>query len=343
MSMTEIAKNLNVSKALVSLALSDKYGVSDNMKSKIRLYALENGYDFNRLHTSKKVNTTVLFIVPSLEFFHENFWSQIVTGVESVLTENKITLEILSCNNMTNKDGYAVELICKHIAAMKPNGIMMISDVASKKVCPHIKKMNIPMVLIDSSDYIYNDIDHVLMNNYQGGYIAAEHFIKKGHKNLCFVGNKFYTISFKHRYGGFKDCCEEQKDIHVKYLTNPGTPECPHFDKASLEQYLSDLKGHVAIMCANDPIALFIYEYCEQNNIKIGKDISVMGFDDINLCTFKTPKLSSILVHRFIIGKVATETLLDRINGSALPSRTIQIATQLNDRDSVVDFSEQSQ
>ena len=339
LSMTEIAKNLNVSKGLVSLALSDKYGVSDEMKSKIRLYALENGYDFSRLHSGKKMSTTVLFIVPSLEFFHENFWSQIVSGIESVLTENRITLEILSCNNMTNKDGYAADLICKHIAALKPNGIILISDVASKKVCPSIKKTNIPMVLVDSSDYLYNDVDHVLMNNYQGGYIAAEYLVKKGHKNLCFVGNKAHTTSFRFRYNGFKACCEEQKDIHVKYLTNPGPWDCPHFDRDGLEQFLGNLKSHSAIMCANDPIAFFIYDYCERHQIRIGKDLSVMGFDDIDLCTVRAPRLTSILVHRSMIGKVATETLLERINGSSLPTRTIQISTQLSERDSVLDLT----
>lgn len=67
---------------------------------------------------------------------------------------------------------------------------------------------------------------------------------------------------------GFKDCCEEYGDLNLTYLTEPGDSEYSHFDKKELIRFLSEINEHVAIMCANDPIALFIYEYCEKKQYK---------------------------------------------------------------------------
>lgn len=343
LTMDQIAKDLNISKALVSLALADKYGVSEEMKSKIRLYALEHGYDFNKCRSAKNTPKSVLFLIESVEMFQEPFWSKIIAGVEHELTEQRIQLEILSCHNFLYYDSTIlidIEPLCQKIASYKPDGIISISRLSTNQVCRNLKKMHIPLVLIDNMGYTASDIDQVLIDNYHGGYNAGEYLVSMGHKNLCFVGDIKYADSFRQRFNGFRDFCESIDGISVKYLTSRfDENEIVCYNKQDLIAYLKEAKEHTAFMCANDQIAFQFYKICPSLGLTIGKDISVLGFDDVEPCKLTTPPLSSIHVHRYALGQTAVKVLANRINGDNKPCEIIQLSTYLCPRESVANLN----
>ena len=341
--MEQIAAHFNISKTLVSFALSDKYGVSEEMRSKIRLYALENGYDFSKCKSSKKTKRSVMFLISSTQMFKDTFWSKIIAGVENELTQQKINLEILSCQNMFFADGVTIDLnaICHKIAASKPNGIIIISQLATHEICSTLKKLNIPIVLIDQTNYMASDLDQILIDNYHGGYHAAEYLASMGHKNLCFLGDIRYADSFRQRFNGFRDYCETKENLSVKYLTGRfDDNEIFCYNKTDLISFLRNMKEHPAIMCANDPIAFQVYKVCDSLGLRVGKDVSILGFDDIEPCVIASPPLSSIHVHRYALGKTAVETLINRMNGETKPYEIIQLSTYLCERESVADLTE---
>lgn len=94
-SMEQLAKELGVSKGLVSLALSGKYGVSEEMRTKIVLYAIQRGYDFSRRKGGNRKNVNVHTIGVLLnqdDLLAERFWPQILKGIEIL---NKLPKEAL--------------------------------------------------------------------------------------------------------------------------------------------------------------------------------------------------------------------------------------------------------
>lgn len=342
LTMDDIAKNLNISKSLVSLALSDKYGVSEEMKSRIRLYAMENGYNFKNIRTTKSSShKTVSVIISDTEMFKEEFWSKVIVGIEKKLTDERIKMNILPCRNLITFDmNFNTEKLVKQVVSINPDGILLVSRVATQNNALALKKLNIPIVLVDNCSYIGSDIDNVTTDNYNGGYNAAKYLVEMGHKNLCFVGDPNYASAFKQRLNGFRDFCETLPNLKVDYLIKPDDGTKIHsYNNSELVSYLCSIKEHVAFMCANDPIAFEIYKLCSTFNLKISKDLSVLGFDDVETCTLLSPPLSSIHVHKYMMGINAASKLITRMNDSTKPSENMQLSTYISPKKSVADLT----
>ena len=107
--MQDIADKLGVSKSLVSISLNNRYGVSDEMRYKIYLTAVEMGYDFKYNYKSKnrvKRNNIVAFLRKE-ELLQNNYWGELLMGVEKTLNYNNLNLRIETWNDETTKEEIA--------------------------------------------------------------------------------------------------------------------------------------------------------------------------------------------------------------------------------------------
>jgi len=177
--------------------------------------------------------------------------------------------------------------------------------------------------------YYYNDnsIDQVRPNNFTVGYRAAKHLIELGHRNLAFVGNTDYSISFKDRFDGFayyiKHC--GVKNIHWQCV------EDDHFNyhichDDQIKKMLKASNRPTAIMCANDVIANVIYQHATTLGISIPQELSLVGCDNAVAWNFTTFDL-----YPLILGKIGAELLLKRMENPAEPIQYLQIEPQFQE------------
>jgi DNA-binding LacI/PurR family transcriptional regulator len=176
--------------------------------------------------------------------------------------------------------------------------------------------------------------DSVTANNEAGAYNATCHLIQLGHTRLGTITGPLHLTNAKERLGGFKRALKRAK-LHL----SPEYVQETTFDKQGGHSktliLLRLIPRPTAIFVGNDMIALGALLAVREAGLRCPEDISIVGFDDMDLCEITNPSLSSVSQSGYQLGTTATRLLLDRREGDASPAKHIVLETLLNLRDSV--------
>ena len=331
--MQDIADKLGISKSLVSISLNNRYGVSDEMRFKIYLTAIEMGYDFNYNYKTKnriRRNNVVVFINKE-ELLQKGYWAELLSGAEKVLNDNNLSLRIEVWDDTTTPQSILVR-----IAESNSDGVLILNELPQGTI-QELKKLKIPVVFVDGKNYTDKDFDSVRTNSYLGGYMTAAYLYQMGHRKMAFIGDKNYSISFRERYYGFKNFIDEHEDIKYYgsiYQTTFDTEET-YIGESNIIKQIDPKDYPTAIFCANDTIAVFTYAELTKLRLRIPEDVSIVGFDNLEESFKMNPPLTSVNVLKEDLGQVAVSLLLHRMKFHDIPIRTILLATELNIKKSV--------
>ena len=325
--MGDIAKKMGLSKSTISTALSDKYGVSESLRSKILLTALEMNYDFGSIR-KKAPRGVVSLIIGDDSYLCSPFWYNIIAAVEQSLTRNGKSLQLL-----ISKQYDAFEEVLLRIGGRNTEGVLLLADGDEEQILK-VAGLQRPLVLIDSRRYAGLNLNQIRMSNYESGYVAAKYFAERGHKNLAFVGNRGYSYSFRLRANGFCNGAEEFGCTCTVYDSGEPKPE-EGFEVAELKRMLREQSFPLAVFTGNDFIAQDLCFRAEKAGIRVPEQLSVIGFDNISDRDF----LTTFDVPREVLGDKAVELLMRVIENREAPPEIISIGSQLIERGSVCDLN----
>lgn len=193
--------------------------------------------------------------------------------------------------------------------------------------------LNIPVVLIDS--YVsHPNIYNVGLEDYDGGYTATQYLINKGHKDIAFASP---TIQEKgvvyERFQGYRDAL---KEASIPFRNNlVFEQELDTTTTIALGSKLAARNDITAVFATADILAAGIMAGLKQAGKQIPEDISVMGFDDINLCQLTSPTLTTIHQDAPLKGKLAVYFLMDKLDQKPIANREIILPIHLVERASV--------
>lgn len=190
-----------------------------------------------------------------------------------------------------------------------------------------------PLVFFDSSSDS-DKIINVAVNDYRGGYLAAKYLIAHGHRRIAFMGNYDTSSVVKGRYDGYTAALrdagiEPDPAIIYNYL-----PSYELGVRAGREVVLSG-QGVTAMVTTADFSAIGVMEGARMAGARIPYDLSVIGFDNLNICNYTTPKLTSVSQDLTQKGKAAVDLLMRRINGETLETSRIDLDVEIVERQSV--------
>ncbi|AAM23502.1 LacI family transcriptional regulator [Caldanaerobacter subterraneus subsp. tengcongensis MB4] len=320
----DIARLANVSVTTVSRVINNKpEGVSEETRQKILKLVKELGYQPNAIARGlvTKKTKTIGLIIPDIS---NPFFPDIARGVED--SAHIYGYNVFLCNTDDN-----LEKESEYIRALKEkyvDGIIFTSSSIPKH--EHIIELvesGIPVVIMDrrvDSENIYG----VFLDNYEGGYIATKHLIDLGHEKIGCITGPLYTKSAKERLEGYKKALldsgikiDEKLIFEGDYKINGGI--------IGAERLLKDNKDMSAIFACNDLMAYGAYKTIRSFGYKIPDDISVVGFDDIQLSQILEPQLSTIKQPAYDMGLTAARMLIKLIEGKKLKKKIINFRPQL--------------
>ena len=335
--MQDIADKLNISKSLVSRALSDKYGVSDRMRTKIRLTAVEMGYKAPKPRKSTpkkdpKATFTISILLRRDIFADTTFYHEMLNGIESAVREKNMLLtltivedsdtSIISPRNIQS-DGVIVL------------GLMTVQNVAA------LMATGKAIVLLDTFNPSYK-VDRISANNFDGCYRATDYILERGHRRVCFVGDIGYSFSFINRRNGFKARVSEESDgLLVREVIGPREFEDSPFCIAQLREALSADNRPSALICANDAVAAKVYNVAREMGLSIPDDISIIGFDNNARSAALTPGLTTLNVPKTAMGRLAVERLLEQMARQRDYVEYTQLDVNLVERESVAYYRDE--
>lgn len=329
--MEDIAKKLDISKYAVSLALSNKKGVSEETRQKVIQTAHEMGYRNTRIRSKDKKNIAV--IISDKAFKDPYFFSDIINEIERECRDRSYSVNILSIDDTFNN----MNVIPAFMFNNDIDGVIVISNIGDKLI-NQIKEYA-PVVIVDH--YVQdNDIDCIMTDNYQGVYLAIEYLAKTaGLSRIGFIGDTTIAISYCERWQVFKKSMSHfGLEVDMDLCKIDGFEDFAENPQKELETFIKNIKElPQAFFCISDMSTVSLSNILIGQGLKIPEDISILGFDDTKLAQLNIPSLTMVHIFKEYYGKVAVKQLIERMENPSKPGETIRIKTKLIERNSVLE------
>lgn len=334
-SMRDIAEALNVSINTVSLALNNKGGLNDETRQSIVQKAKEMGYTAS---SQMRLMRNVALLMNKRYIKNLSFYSRVVYGITNYANQN-------NCNVIVDFFDNDAPSLPQAVLNKNVEGVLTAGNI-SDCFLELLQGAGLPVVLIDYTPY-HMPVDSVGTQNLQGGYMAASYIIGKGHRKIGFFGDIQYSNSLRERWLGFLSCmtdnrvqgiCQDFQGYSVLGKIAPAVIKKDYNFLAAEIRKLPALPS--AWVCCNDETAVCVYQALNIMGIQPGKDISLIGFDDVENSLLVQPRLTTIHVPKKRMGETALMRLCSRIENPQLPLQQITLPVYLIERDSVETYQE---
>jgi len=309
----DIARLTNVSYSSVSRALNNSKGVSEATRKEVMRIAAELGYKPNAIARSlvRKQSDTIGLIIPDLL---NPFFAEIAQSVFN-------TAESLGYSAVLGVTGWDPEAERVNIELMmqkRVDGILLKQSEANVSY----DFGDIPVMLLERSPK--STCGYVEVNDEQGGYIAAQHMISCGYRDIVIMGGTAQSVSHKNRVAGFFRAFEESRLQKDKVKTIYGS-----FSLSSglelMNKYLDGGGRPEAVFCANDVVALGVLQSAQEHGLRVPEDLGIMGFDDISYASLPQIMLTTVRQPLNEMGSIAASLLINQIKKgqSGVPPKVI--------------------
>jgi LacI family transcriptional regulator len=305
--LVDVANELGVSPATVSLALRDKNVVAKRTRAAVLQKVQELGYVYNRsaaqLRTQR--SNSIGLIVPNLL---NPFFAELTDQVERVLDAQDSSLIVAG----TSED---IEQQAKTLQNMQEYGVDGVLVCPVPRTTPkHLRgliRSGLPVVLFTravrglAANYVGAD-------NSLGSAIATEYLMSRGHRRLSFIGGLDASTTRTERFSGFVNACKKNgiRVVEEFCLSTETTLQGGYRAISSLIEHPDPPTGAV---CYNDVVAFGVILGLWALNRRPGKDFSVVGFDDITNASIWSPPLTTVSSRPQQIGEEAVSLLLSLI------------------------------
>ena len=215
---------------------------------------------------------------------------------------------------------------------------IIITGVFEDEFFQVLKTSEIPVVLVDS--YVKgNSFLKVGLEDFKGGYLATKYLIERGHREILFVSPKIKPKGvLEERLKGYKTALEEAGiPFKEKNVYEHGTKigEC-----ILLGKNLSKREDFTAIFVTADIIAAGVMSGLAEMGVRIPDDVSIVGFDDLDISLLTRPKLTTIHQDVEKKGIIAAQMLVDYIEEKYIKEKEVILPVYIVERESVKNLKE---
>ncbi len=310
----DIARELGISASTVSRALKDNPRISAATRQAVHELAEKYQYKPNGIAASLRMGkgNTVGVIVPNI---HRSFFSNVIAGMEEVLSKAGYNLMICQSNEKLEKEKAAISTLIN----ARVDAILMSLSMETDSYDHFETLVEAGMKLV-----FFDRIPHkiakssVVINDYQAAYRLTEHLIEQGYRRPAHVGGSESINVYADRKRGFTDALlahginYSDDYVIITDMTKDGGEDA--FDRFMELPIPPD-----AIMCSGDFTALGVAISARKRNIRIPEELGITGFANEDFTAFVSPPITTIDQHGRDVGREAAQAFLQEdMNGGQL-------------------------
>lgn len=328
--MKQIARLAGVSLGTVSHVLNGTVRVREPLRKRVMDAVNITGYQPNQLARGlRREKTNILaMIIPDIL---NPFFPGIVRGAEDVAFANSYRLVLCNTDNDHEKE-------VAHLSALQtylPSGLIVIpsdsSDLAAQ--AEPYRRAGSAVVCLDRLPPNW-DGDSVTVNNTSGASNAVTHLIGLGHRNVAAITGPLHLTNSQDRLKGFKRALKTANiQLRAGYIQETSFDRTGGYTKTKI--LLRMVPRPTAILAFNDLIALGALMAIREAGLQCPHDISLIGFDGLDLTETTTPQITSVYQSPYQLGAEAANLILERLENRNGAPRKIVLKTELRIRDSV--------
>ena len=324
-SQMDVAKRANVSFMTVSRVINGSNNVKKETREKVLKAIDELGYYPNAAARALNRNKTnvIGIIVPYYEhFLAAPYFVELLLGIEGYVSVRGYDLIFNTSTNKSDNKDYSI--LYKQ---RKVDGVIIIAPSIHDSALQKLVSDRVPFIIVGGREK-HKSISYVDIDNLKGTRQAIRYLLELGHSRIGFVTGLLYVIDGKKRLQGYMSTLKSHNiEVDENLIFKGDFTEKSGYD--ALYYFLSLRHPPSAIFCSNDHMAVGVFKAAHEQNLKIPDDLSVVGFDDINMASFLSPPLTTIRQPIDELGKTAAKLMLDCIENKSNWGRKIIIEPEL--------------
>jgi LacI family transcriptional regulator len=308
--LKDIARELNITVSAVSKSLNNHSAMSDATKDLVQKTAARLNYQQNRIALSLKTGKSHIIgvMIPSAD---KLFFGSVVHGIEKIINPLGFNLLLFQTNESPEYEAKGIDTF------LQANVDCIIASIAKETThyehYAEVKNRNIPLILFDRAEESLG-VHSVKIDDYKGGYMATEHLIQNGYRNIGHIAGLQHVQIFKDRFRGYRDALLANGMQFNETMV--------YYGKNSIEsggegmQHLLNNNSKIdAVFCIEDFTALGAMQLLKDQHIKIPKEMGVIGFANESFGKYISPTLTTIDQQTVHMGEEAAKLfikLMDR-------------------------------
>ena len=312
--LDDIAKQLGVSKSTVSKALNGAKDVSKAMRQTVLEKAVELGY--SRAARSADMPRLAVFVINMEYATPDDFGYDLVMGFRQAAEPSGYQVELIPLTQQlqldTHYDTYMVQ--------NNYSGALLLGLSLLDPWMKDFETCKTPAILYDNHINTNPRVTHIGVDNAEGMELAVQYLKDLGHTKIGYLSSALQAYVYRQRHAAFF-WAVEAAGLHMDdYLSGNAA-----FINQCLSLHLPRIldAGCTAIVCSHDILAHSVMVHISELGLRIPEDISILGFDDIPMCRYTLPPLTTIRQNRPALGKSAFYALSCQLNDVSLSTHLL--------------------
>jgi DNA-binding LacI/PurR family transcriptional regulator len=304
MNIREVARLAKVSTATVSRTINGSDKVTAETAERVRRAIEELRYYPNTNARALGSGRSSLYGLIISDITNP-FFPELVRSFEDVAVQ--FGQEVLIAN--TNYDPHRMEVCVSRMLQRKADGVAIMTSEMEEHLIDELSSRRIPLVFLDTGTP-QEGISNIAIDYASGIDAAVVHLTSLGHTSIGFIKGPMALTSARIRYRAFIDSLKRKALTIDERLIEEGNHRMDGGHEAMMRLLEKPVRP-TAVLASNDMTAIGALGAMFERGLKVPDDMSIIGFDDIELNTFSKPGLTTVRVSRKEIAKVAFHALYD--------------------------------
>jgi LacI family transcriptional regulator len=312
-----------VSLSSVSRVLTEHPDVSRPMQQRVLKATAALGYEPHFIAQSLRrgVTHTLGFLIGDIS---NPVFADVIRGAEDHARSQGYAVML------TNSEGDP-ELDARHLHLFlrrKVDGIILsTAETGSPQVARALMDPTVPFVVLDRDVPPNSRVSTVFGDHSSGMREATTHLIQRGHRAIALISGPEHLKPARERIRGFRAAFEAAGLQPDRDLVRIGSLR-PNFGRDQAIDLLRGAHRPTAIIAASNRLVAGVLEGVHQTDLVIGRDLALVGCDDVDLARLYRPPISVVVRDQYKMGQVACELIIERLANPNAPIRTVTLPTQ---------------
>lgn len=326
--IADVAERAQVSKMSVSRVLNEQPGVSEETRQRILKVVRDLGYvPSTSTRTNPGSSKMIALLIPDIT---TSYMGEILRGVSGAAERLNHGLILYTQGSIDHaqRTNYYLSMLNNGLV----DGVLMVVPRDYEVIVGDLKQHNLPYVIVDHHNGTGNE-PSVTATNHKGMLDAMRYLVALGHRRIGFVTGRHDVASSRDRLQGYCDGLDELDLPYDPELVCNGDFLQPSGFKHG--QSLIAMKSPpTAIIASNDVMAFGVMDAAKDAGLNIGRDISIIGFDDIYMASQTYPSLTTVRQPLAEMGETALDMLVALLQGRTVLNLRREMPTELIVRES---------
>jgi LacI family transcriptional regulator len=323
----DVAKLSGVAVSTASYALNNSTKVSEETRQKVLAAAKQLNYQKNGLASDlKRTSTNTIALI--LSDLSGPYYSELIKGVQDVASTNGY--DLIACSSIGGAQSTAV----KFLREKRVDGVIILAHNIGDETILESSREGFPIVVLDRSV----QSEHVVqieVDNEHGAFMATEHLIEKGSREIAYVSGPYNSHDNELRFKGYRAALLKHGiEYRPKWKVSGGFTREGGYQATKMIIAQKDVPQ--AIFYANDEMAIGGIQALNEKKISVPDDISIIGFDDIQLSEYVSPPLTTMRQPKYEAGALAVHLIFQVLSKEKV-DQNYKLTTELIERKSVKD------